>query len=239
MTTPGKELEPLPPEVERLPAPAEFGRIIRDRLEAEIVRVRAERGEVVTAEDTFALTRSLQAFDEVMGEYVNAMTGARKIAKAEIQEELKYAVGEQDGMPLGGLTVPDVDGTDIKISLDTPNVHTIDQDGLYPVVVADVMGALRLTDSLQALAIESVMHQGMDEFNESTAKFDAAVAEALLLAQERVLSLGSFTPQVSKVRAAAKQLAAHGDDALAGQMTATIRTVRETRGIKVERKERK
>lgn len=73
---PGKELAPLPDVMHQLPAPADFGKLLRERLEGEIVRVRQERGDVTAPADVNQLVRGLQGAREVFGDYMRAFKGA-------------------------------------------------------------------------------------------------------------------------------------------------------------------
>jgi hypothetical protein len=63
-----------------------------------------------------------------------------------------------------------------------------------------------------------------------------AVAEAIVDALSNVGQLGKFEPQVSKVRAYAKDLARNGEDRAASIVAAAITTKTTYNGVKVERK---
>lgn len=233
----GKELVPLPPTVASLPSPREFGRLLREWMESEILRVRAERGEVNTPEDTFELVRSLQRLRELLQEYAHTMTSVANIAAQEVQEELLNAVGEQDGVPLSGLTVPDLDGTEIKMSINAPRTHHIDQATVLDVLVADALDSLDVINA----TVEHAVAMALDPETaaDSREQLETILAGALRVAIDRALELGTYSQQVTKVKAFAKRLAGAGQDKLAGVVTASIKTTTEYSGIKVARTETK
>lgn len=233
----GKELQPLPPVVAALPSPREFGKMLRDYLDTELIRVREERGEVHAPEDTFALVRSLRKFREVTQEYANAWTSVGKVADQEVEQELSTAVGEQDGVPIAGLTVPDTDGTEIKITRVMPNSHHIDTSTVLDVVCAEVMEEM---DVIQATAEYAVaMALNPDTADVSREHLETIIAGAMRVAIDRAIELGSYSAQVSKVRAFAKRLASAGHDYLAGVVTKAVVTTKGYTGVKIERAESK
>lgn len=229
------ELVTLPPSISGLPDPKDFARALREWMEAQIIRVREERGEVLQPEDTFPMVRSLEKARDVLGAYRNALAGVEKICKAEIQEELTYAVGENDGVPLSSLTVPDTDGTSIKLSLDAPNVHAIDVEALKDAVAVAVSTGAAV-DGVRNLAIADVLMPGNPESEEN---LQAYLVEIVGMALNQMLALGSFTPQITKVNAMRKTMSAAGDDVLAGMMGAAVRTTQEFKGISIKREEPK
>lgn len=228
----GKELEPLPPVVANLPSPREFAKILRERLEGEVLRVRQERGEVHAPEDTHALLRSLQGFREVAGEYARAWTGVAKVAGQEAEEELKSAVGEQEDVPNSGMDVPDTDGTTIKVTLDTVNDYTIDPEALRFAVAGWVTADADLMNRVREAAMEDAMFNERENLENVLA---AAVLEGLHV-MERA---GLFTPQVSKVRALAKEIGGKGLDHLASVLTGAIHKKTVYKGVKLARQQPK
>lgn len=228
------ELVTLPPSISGLPDPKDFARALREWMEAQIIRVRDERGEVLQPEDTFPMVRSLEKARDVLAAYRNALAGVEKICKAEIQEELTYAVGENDGVPLSSLTVPDVDGTAIKLSLDAPNVHTIDVEALKDAVAVACSGPI-VIDSIRQLAAAALLVADQDAED----AFQGYVVEAVRAALDQMLALGSFTPQITKVNALRKTMSGAGDDNLAGMVGAAVRTTKDFRGITIKREEPK
>lgn len=222
----------MPDAVRDLPEPREFGRVLRERLEAEIVRVRAERGTVTTPEDVFQLTRGLARYIELAGEYQHAFQHTVLIAKQELANELADAVGEQDGVPLNGLTVPDLDGTDVALTLDAPNTHHIDTEELPAVVAAVVLTDTALYDIVELASSVAIGA-------EDRSALETYLADRIVDGITAHAELGLFKPQVTKVRSFAKHLAGQGWDQLAAVVSRTIRTTTEFKGIKINRKERK
>lgn len=202
---PANWLEPQDPAF-RLPTPTELRRMIRDALESSYQALVAARGDVHTPEDTFDLHRKLAHTRENFTDWAAAFRdGAKRIAGMQ-EEQLIDAMGEQDGVPLAGLTVPDREG-DIRVALDTARTHTIDVDQLMRVVAAravarDMRGEVGNT---AALIIQSI---------------------------QDFLELGKFEAQVSKVTAYAKQVARDGDDKLASVVSSAVRTTTDYKGVK-------
>jgi hypothetical protein len=198
-------------------------------LESEIQRVREERGPVAAPEDTFALVRSLQSFWEVMAEYSRVISGVVKVAKQEQEEELKTAVGDQDGVPNGSLTVPDTDGTAIKLTLSAPNVHTIDVEPLRAALAWEILATTDVTEQVMETAMAAVME--LDDRAKALEDLESTMMRAITLALARQEELGKFEPQVSKVRALAKTLASAGFDNVAATVTRSITTKKDYKGI--------
>lgn len=237
MSDPGTELVPFPAEV-RLPSAREFSRMLREHLEAEIVRVRAERGEVEAPEDTHALIRSLQGFDELAAEYARGWTGAGKIARQEIAEELLTGVGEQDGIANGPMTVTDHDGTAIRVAQQTANEYDIDVNALYPALAEVIMMTTDIATDLENACLDAALAEPGDR-PLATAERNAVIARALIVAMTELPRVGTFTPQVTKAKALAAELGRLGDDKLASTVTQAIRKRTVPKGVKIERKEPK
>jgi hypothetical protein len=234
---PGAELVPFPAEV-RLPSAREFSRMLREHLEAEIVRVRAERGEVGAPEDTHALIRSLQGFDELASEYARGWTGAGKIARQEIAEELLTGVGEQDGIANGPMNVTDHDGTTIRVAQQTANEYDIDVNALMPALAEVIMATTDIATDLESACLSAVLADDEDR-PLACAERNAVIARALILAMTELPRVGTFTPQVTKAKALAAELGRLGDDKLASTVTQAIRKRVVPKGVKIERKEPK
>lgn len=235
---PSKELVLLPDSVRDLPLPAEFAKLLRAALESEIQRVRTARGEVVAPEDIHGLVRPLQRYVELAGEYMRAFQSTIKLAKLELEEELKDAVGEQDGIPLASYTVPDLDGTDIVLSRDTVNEHDIDTEPLQSAIAFAVLGMNDSVLGVQNLAIKAALVDDAEK-PDAEADLENFLAELLIQAQRRLATTGKFEAQISKVKAFAKELAGMGQDKVAATVTGAIRTTKGFRGVSVTRKERK
>jgi hypothetical protein len=226
------------PDSVNLPSPKEFGEQLRLRLAQDIAARREERGDVLSEADVFALVRDLQAYKERTADYARALSSAGTVAGQEMLEELLSVPGkEQDGVATGPMTVPDLDGTDIKFTLNTPNEHTIDDDAVMPAVAAVVMEESNLLDGIMQLAMVHLVD--VDNQGAAKAQMEELLGGALIAAQQRAVSLGSFSLQVSKVKAFAKLLASRGDDALSAVVSASITTVKVMRGVNVKREERK
>lgn len=218
----GRELEPA--FGRSLPAPHTLVGMLRERLEARVLELREDRGEVVAPEDVFDSVRNLGAIAEGLADYGAAFATVAKETRGYIQDDLEEAVGEQDGIPLSGLTVPDVDGTDLKISLDTANEYNIDTDTVLSGVLALVMTSNEATERLVEW---------------TTPNEDAAaqmIVELLMDAMTTLLACGTFKPQITKVRDMATEIA-RTDTKVASAITTMLRRAKTVRfrGIKVKR----
>lgn len=192
--------------------PVLLRRALKDRIQAAYAELYAQRGRVDTPEDTYAMQRRLAATAEQCKAYAQAFTDARKLLAQLQEEELVEAVGEQDGIPLGGLTVPHTDG-DIRISLDAPAVYDIDVDQLVAAYVA---------------AMVDGMHLNHGEWPE-------LIATAITSTVEWIQTIGKFEPQVSKVKAFAATLAREGRDREASVVSGAITQRNPYKGVKFER----
>lgn len=224
------ELVPLPDAVRSLPAPRDVGRALREALTARVNAEREARGEVHQPEDVSPLVRSLAGAKELLDEYARAFTGAAGLAREELDEELLAAVGEQDGVPLSGLTVPDLDGTDIRITLNKTNNHNIHQYTVLTAVIGHTIARMKGGEP------EQRENEPDEEYDDRYWSWVFRVIERVL---DQVLNLGSYSMQVSKVQAYAVALAGQGEDNLAAVVRGSIKTTQNYRGTKLERKERK
>lgn len=234
---PGAELERLP-EVRNLPEPARFAKILREWLDNEIWLAREQRGEVERPEDTHALVRSLQGVKELFGEYGRAFTTASAVATQVLAEELGTAVGEQDGIPNQGMTVPDLDGTMIKMALDTVNVHTIDLDVIRPALAELILATTEIATDLQNAALDAALAAPEDRAA-ATGDLHALLARILVHAMTEHDRFGKPSVGVTAVRKLAKDLGVLGDDKLAGAVTGAIRKTTDPKGVKVTREQPK
>lgn len=227
--TPG-ELDPVPTVLGGMPEPAAFARNLREAIDLGVERVRKDRAGVTCVEDTFVLQRMLAGALEKCGDYERAFKTGRELLAQYQLEELALGKGEQDGIPNEGATIPSPEG-DIRLSLDKKNTHHIDADQLRSAVTGHLVG-----QGLTGLAATIV-----DVVNGDHAEIGPDELEALLVhlverAMDVLTSCGNFTPQVSKVRAYAKDLARQGDDALSAVVSGTVRTTTEFIGVKTTRK---
>lgn len=228
------ELEPVAPELNTLPDPRDFKRMVLSRVESEIVRVRAERGEVTSAADVYDLVRGLTSVHEQLGDYATALTSVNETVRLELAEELMAIPGnEQDGTPVHGLTVPCEDGTDIKLAVQMTTKREFDKGALISVAVAEQLTTERL-EQLATSAVEEAF-SGEGDFPGTR----LWLTETLLAFADRLQSLGSFTPQITKVERFAKDAAAAGEDGAASVVQGSVRTKKVFDKIGVKREERK
>lgn len=225
------DLVPVPDVVRALPAPRVVSEALKAELYARVAAERNRRGDVHQPEDVSPLVRALAGAKELLEEYARAFTRAATIAKDELDTELFEAVGQQAGIPNSGLTVPDLDGTDILFSLLKPNKHDIDTDQVITVVINNLIEITRDT--------EPEWDEDVEEAPTYRARYEAWMAGVMRLAVEHVIELGTYAMQVSKVRAFATDLAGTGCDAEAAVVRGSITTTARYGGIKVDRKERK
>ncbi len=213
----------VPALVSGLREPVELKRELRARIQEAYAELVAERGEVHVPEDTFAMQRRLGLERDRFAAYASAFTEVTKLLRTLMEEELVEAVGEQDGIPNQGLTIPSADG-DIRLSLDTAKAYEINMDQLRAVMVEQT---LRNVDELDMLS-----NTRAPTVQEVCDVVDVAIEEATT----RLLSLGKFELQVSKVRAYAATLARNGFDQASSIVTGAISESHPYRGVKFERK---
>jgi len=221
-----------------LPSPRSIAAALKDQLNVQVLALREGRGEIVTPADTYPMQRWLGGLVETAGEYRRAFAGLENEAKAVIQEELGEAVGEQDGIPNQGITVPDIDGTDLAITLDSPNSYQFDLDALFNAVAFEVMESGGARAELWKLIEERGNLTVNMTAKDADAVLDTFLAGALVLAMQRLLDLGKFEPQVTKVKAFTNTLA-RVNAKIASTVQSGIRKTPQFRGVKVERKQPK
>lgn len=206
----------VPALVDNLPEPILFKRELIDRIQHAYTALQRERGPVHVAEDTWAMLRRIGAELDRVGGYNDAFAAGKKLLKQLLEEELVEAVGEQDGIPNQGMTIPDGEG-DIRLSLEKPKVYAIDIDQLVGVLVAALEVEVAET-SLPFAAVEGV---------------GFVVKETV----RALLSWGKFEPQVSKVKGYAATLARNGNDQAASIVTGAITETTRYKGVAFERKQ--
>ena len=208
-----------------MPSPRNVSQILRDQLHAGVLSERARRGETHQPEDFFPMQRSLAAVIDVAKDYEYAFRNARREAEAIAEEELVDAVGEQDGHPNQALTVPDSEG-DLRIVPQVANSYEIDQDALHSAVAFSMLASPGMADQV-------IDAMPMDQ----RAATEDLLATMLTQAMNVLCTLGKFEPQVSKVRAFAKELARMPEgDGVSATVTGAIRKTTDYRGVKIERK---
>jgi hypothetical protein len=232
-----EETRPLAVADTVLPSAPTIAAALRRQLNDAVMAERNRRGEVTTPEDTYPMHRALARVIEMCGEYSRAFGAAAKEAKAVAEEELVDAVGEQAGIPNQGLTVPDREG-DIRIGPDTVNEYVFDPDALRNAVAFEIMESLEVHQSL-ITTLGDTFDTGMlegDEVNKLHQELDDFLAELLTMAMGRMMELGRFEPQISKVRKFTADVARMpGADGVASTVTSTIRKHTIYKGVRVER----
>lgn len=206
----------VPALVDGLNQPTELKRLLKERVQQAYADLARLRGAVHVPEDTWDMHRRLGGAHDLFKGYQAAFAEVVKLLKQIMEEELIEAVGEQDGIPNQGMTIPDSEG-DIRLSRDEPTTYAIDLDQLLAVLADQVAAQLDKTERLDA-----------DEL--------AAVEVATRMTAKVMLSWGKFEPQVSKVRAYAATLARNGDDQAASVVSGAITQHNPYRGVKFERK---
>lgn len=224
------EVVPVPDAVRALPSPREIGAALKAELVARVTRERAVRGDVHQEEDVYALVRALAGARDLLHEYAYEFAGAEGSATQMLEEELVAAVGEQDGIPTSGLKVPDLNGTDIHFDLATSNTYDIDQRAVLTAVIWTAIDRMRDGEPAQE------QDESDRAYEDRYWKWFAHVVERVL---DVVFNLGTYSMQVSKVRAYMTALAGEGDDAMAAVLRGAITKTQRYRGVKVERKQRK
>jgi hypothetical protein len=215
-----QSLVPFPErQLPGLPTPHDTRLLLTTRLNEAVAKVRAERT-VRSREDTFALIRAVQGVRELIADYGNAFKTVAETGKEILEEELFEAVGEQDGIPMSGLVVPQ-SGGDIKIGRKTHNEYYVD----LPQVIAalSALVSAEWAAALDAKATDITPHSDPEQF-------------ACAVAQRALAFLGAAKPKVTKVRELAHDLAAAGEDKLAGIVNDAVRKNVIYDGITVERK---
>jgi hypothetical protein len=208
-----------------MPSPRSIAAELKRQLNEAVLAERERRGTVVLAEDSWPMQRSLAAVVETCGEYRRAFATAEKEAKQVAEEELVGIVGESDGIPNQGMTVPDPEG-DVVISRDISREHTFDPDALFTAVAYEVIESMRPE-------VEGVLDPHLDGD-----EAEATLAGLLTLAMGRLCELGKFSPQVTKVKPFTDALGRMGGaDKIVSTVTSTHKIRSDYRGVKVERKD--
>jgi hypothetical protein len=214
-----------------LPTPAEVRTALLAAVQEGYAAEFAMRGTVTAPEDVHPLVRRLMDVSERAAAYAAAFDAGRKLADTLIAEELVEAVGEQDGVPLAGLSVPDDDG-DIAVTLNAPNSHTFDVPQLVSAVaLCDLEGpGWTMADQVRAVVEGDQGHP--DDLG-------PMLFDLVTTAMHRLIALGTFTPQITKVKGLAAQLSKAGDTQLAAVVSGTISTTSKFKGVTTKRKDPK
>lgn len=198
-----------------LPSPAALSEWLTSVIEAGVVRMRSERGPVTQPEDVYPAVRAVSRADDLLAAFEAAISAARTRIRGVLEEELAEAVGEQNGIPNGSLSVP-VDGQIVKIGAAYTNSYDIDTQQVAGAMVA-------------ALADEWAGAQAHDPEG-----FALAAIEQIIDPDTGILGKTSAKP--TKVKAVAASLAARELDPLAAVARSAIGSpVRTFKGVTVER----
>lgn len=223
------ELEPLPSVIGGMIEPQHLKRKILAAVQEGYAALAEARGEVTVAEDTFDVQRRLTDARERLKGYADAFNDGAKMVSTLQEEELVDAVGEQDGIPMSGLTVPDPQG-DIRITVNNENSYDVDTDQLLAAVAARALigpSGRPVADSLRAVV----------EGDERDPDDLEDILHSLLLgALRQLLRAGKFTPQVTKVKAYAAELSRSGRDDLAAIVSGALTKTTTYKGVTVNRK---
>lgn len=192
-----------------LPDPQELKRTIKERVQLAYAACSKARGKVLQQEDTYELQRQLQAVSEAFSSYAAGFAEIVKLVKQLQQEELVEAVGELEGIPLSGITVPTAGG-DIVIQPSFKRENNIDADHVKRSIVKAVSEAW--DESIRATAARWPEKITMD------------LQEVLEQALTAFVGVGKWEPQVSKLKATAALWArTPGWDARAGDLMRALK----------------
>jgi hypothetical protein len=211
-----------------LPTARTIRAVLREQLNRAVADERASRGEVVSVEDTYQMHRSLAAVVDTCGEYSRAFADAAREAQQVAEEELAEVFGEQDGVPNQGLTVPNGDGTAIKIDLDVRNTWSADSDAIMAAVAYAVI-------EHSSEDVDKILNPDPWADAETDAnRREERLGELLITAMKTLLTTGKYDPQVSKIRAFTADIAGTPDgDRIASTVNITVRKSTFYKGVKV------
>lgn len=231
---PTVELEHI---VTKFPDHRTLGKALQDGVNATMAQLRAARGDVVAPEDVYDAVRWAQGIAESFHEYGRAFAGAAALVGQYAEEELTDAVGEQDGIPTRNLTVPDVDGSDIKIDKQVSHTHHIDRGAVLRALAVSFVQENDVTGELSVIL--SDLYDRVEWTDKGTEENTYAAAEQktvefLLQAFDALTELGTFSLQVSKVAAFSKELARR-DALLASTVTGAMSKTSKYDGVKMKR----
>lgn len=234
------ELEPVPTVMAGMPDPGQFKATLLEAVNQGYQLVTADRTAVVSAEDTYDVQRRLAGSLEKCKAYREAFTAAETLLKQYQEEELISAVGEQDGIPVGPLTVPDAHG-DISITLDQKHTYDIDVDTLVSAIAATVQEGWNYEEAHShhdkgATLAEFITAVVEGDSTTPPAELENLLATALMAAQFKLTECGKFSPQVTKVRAYAAEVARTGADGLSAMVAGAVVKTTEYKGLKTNRK---
>lgn len=231
---PPVELEHI---VTRFPSHQTLGKALQDGVNATMAQLRAARGEVVTEEDVYEAVRWAQGIAESFHEYGRAFAGAAALVGQYAEEELTEAVGEQDGVPLKSLTVPDVDGTNIRLAKETSNVHHINKAAVLQALAVSLVQHQDVAGQLAEILSDLYARVELADDARQEATYETAegqLVDFLLQAFVELEALGSFNLQVSKVEAFRTELARQ-DTLMASTVAGAMGKTTKYTGVKMSR----
>jgi hypothetical protein len=213
---------------EQLPTAQTIRAVLRQQLNGAVATERARRGEVVAPEDTWQMHRSLALVAQTCGEYSRAFADAAREAGQVAEEELIDTFGEQDGIPNQGLTVPNEDGTQVKVSLDIRSTWTADESAIMSAVAFSVLAEVNWSKKL----LDTIERDGGAD---TTSETEDLLAGLLIEAMSRLVATGKFNPQVTKIRDFTRTIAGTPTgDRIASTVNISVRNTRIYKGVKIE-----
>lgn len=216
------ELVPFPvaDRLPGVPSPAEVRASLLESFNRAVQRERDQRGEVVGQETVWPMVRAVEGFRDLVNDYSRVFKAVGDTAKDVLEEELFSVRQEQDGIPMGSLSVP-AGGSTINVKAKTANRHDIDRD--------QVIAALAALVSDEWTSVREANHFGPLPAEEPE-QF------AMEVARRALDMVGAAELKVTQVRALAVQLGQVGADSLSAVVSDAIRTTKLYKGVAVERK---
>lgn len=186
-----------------LPDPTELKRTVKLRVQEAYAACYAARGEVLRQEDTYELQRQLQAVAEAFSAFAAGFTEVVKVVRQLQQEELVEAVGEQDGIPISGVTIPTAGG-DIVVKPAFKRENAIDAGSVQAAIVKGVSEAW-----------DGPIRDTVRQWPE---KVTMDLQEMLAQALTALVGTGKWEPQITKLKATAEEWARAGRDDMAADL---------------------
>lgn len=217
----------------QLPTTKDLRTVLREGLDALQEEEYRKRGgaEVAKPEDAYALLRAFAAMEETAVDYSRAFGDFAKEIRDRSGEQLAIMYGEQDGVPNADASVPDTDGTTIKVKRQHENRYSFDLDSIISGAVVLMLADPEVNDALAEMF--------QSEFKGDADNSIRCLSWVLGEAVRRVLATGKFEAQVTKVKKLAADAAKSGDDQLASTVTGAIDKKTRLKGITLDREQPK